>query len=263
MGLAIAFWVFAVVAVLGALGVVVLRNVFRAALSLVLCLLAVAGLYVTLSADFLAAAQILIYVGAISVLIILAIMMTRDVQQGSPSNRLQVPAFLVVVMFLAIVVFAVTNTPGVSPPRRPPSPPPQRWPLSSSASRASYCRWRLPRWCCWRRSSALCPGEGEMIRLEYYLVLSALLFSIGLYGAFTKRNAVVILMCIELMLNAVNVTLVAFSSYVTPTLLYGQVFAIFIMVVAAAEVAVGLAVILAIYRAIQGVDSTNINLMKW
>jgi len=99
--------------------------------------------------------------------------------------------------------------------------------------------------------------------LEHYLILSAILFSIGLYGALTKRNAIIILMCIELMLNAVNITMVAFSRYVVPELLTGQVFAIFVMVVAAAEVAVGLAIILAIYRGFEGIDATKINLMKW
>ena len=99
--------------------------------------------------------------------------------------------------------------------------------------------------------------------LGHYLILSAVLFSIGLYGALTKRNAVIILMCIELMLNAVNITMVAFSSYVVPLLLTGQVFAIFIMVVAAAEVAVGLAIMLAIYRGLEDIDVTKINLMKW
>ena len=111
MGLAIAFWTLAVVAILAALGVVLLRNVFRAALSLILCFLMVAGLYVTLSADFLAAVQILIYVGAISVLIILAIMMTREVQHGSPTNRLQIPAFIVAVLFLEVLVLTLINTP--------------------------------------------------------------------------------------------------------------------------------------------------------
>ena len=76
------------------------------------------------------------------------------------------------------------------------------------------------------------------VGLEHYLVLSAILFCIGLYGVLTKRNAVIILMCVELMLNAVNITLIAFSSYVVPLLLTGQVFAIFVMVVAAAEVAI-------------------------
>jgi NADH-quinone oxidoreductase subunit J len=110
MGVAIAFWILAIAAILGALGVVLLRNVFRAALSLVLCFLSVAGLYVTLSADFLAAVQVLVYVGAIAVLIILAIMLTRDVQRGSPGNRLQLPAFIVAALFLAIAAFAIFQT---------------------------------------------------------------------------------------------------------------------------------------------------------
>jgi len=110
MGLVVAFWILAIVAILAALGVVLLRNIFRAALSLVLCFISVAGLYVTLSADFLAAVQILVYVGAISVLIILAIMMTREVQHGSPSNKLRIPAFLVAIVFLGVVIFATIST---------------------------------------------------------------------------------------------------------------------------------------------------------
>ena len=101
------------------------------------------------------------------------------------------------------------------------------------------------------------------IGLEHYLILAAILFTIGLYGALTKRNAVIILMCIELMLNAVNITMVAFSRYIVPELLTGQVFAIFVMVVAAAEVAVGLAIILAIYRGFETIDASKIDLMKW
>jgi NADH-quinone oxidoreductase subunit J len=111
MGLAAAFWVLAAVAVLAALGVVLLRNVFRAALALILCFLTVAGLYITLSADFLAAVQILVYVGAISVLIILAIMMTRDVQRGSPNNHLWIPALIVSFLVLEVLVLILLNTP--------------------------------------------------------------------------------------------------------------------------------------------------------
>ena len=102
-----------------------------------------------------------------------------------------------------------------------------------------------------------------LLGLEHYLILSAILFSIGLYGALTKRNAVIILMCIELMLNAVNITMVAFSRFIVPTMLTGQVFAIFVIIVAAAEVAVGLAIILAIYRGLETIDATKIDLMKW
>ena len=101
------------------------------------------------------------------------------------------------------------------------------------------------------------------VGLEHYLILAAILFSIGLYGVLAKRNAVVILMCIELMFNAVNLTLVAFSRYVVPAMLTGQIFAIFVIVVAAAEVAVGLAIILAIYRGLEDIDVTKINLLKW
>jgi NADH-quinone oxidoreductase subunit J len=110
IGLDIAFWVLAVVCVAAALAVVLLQNVFRAALTLVLCFLAVAGLYVTLSADFLAAVQILIYVGGISILVILAVMLTREVQNGSPSNKLRFPAFLVALLFVIVVVYALINT---------------------------------------------------------------------------------------------------------------------------------------------------------
>ena len=102
-----------------------------------------------------------------------------------------------------------------------------------------------------------------MIGLTHYLVLSALIFTIGLYGALGKRNAVVILMSIELMFNAVNIALVAVSRY-SPTFdLSGQVFALFVITVAAAEASVALAIILAIYRLRKTVSIDDINLMKW
>lgn len=102
-----------------------------------------------------------------------------------------------------------------------------------------------------------------MIGLQHFLILSAVLFCIGLYGALTRRNAIVILISIELMLNAVNIAMVAFARYVAPLALTGQVFAIFIMVVAAAEVAVGLAIIISIYRSRETIDTHKIDLLKW
>ena len=110
IGLDIAFWVLAAVCVSAALTVVLLKNVFRAALTLVLCFLAVAGIYATLSADFLAVIQVLIYVGGISVLVILAVMLTREVQQGSQSNRLRIPALIVAVAFAVVIIVSVLNT---------------------------------------------------------------------------------------------------------------------------------------------------------
>ena len=99
--------------------------------------------------------------------------------------------------------------------------------------------------------------------LEHFLVLSSVLFAIGLYGALSKRSAVIILMSIEIMLGAVSIAMVAFSRYVVPALLIGQVFTIFIIVVAAAEATVGLAIIIAIYRRRETIDITKIDLMKW
>lgn len=96
-----------------------------------------------------------------------------------------------------------------------------------------------------------------------YLSLGAVLFSIGMYGMVVSRNAVRVLMSIELMLNAVNINLVAFSRYVDPGELRGQAFAIFVLTVAAAEAAVGLAIVLAIYRNTATVDMDRFNLLKW
>lgn len=111
MALDIAFWILAIVGVAAAIIVVSVRNVFRAALSLVGLFMAISGIYITLSADFLAAVQILVYVGAISILIILAIMLTRRVQQGSMPNQLRAPALVVAIISLVVLGFAMLNTP--------------------------------------------------------------------------------------------------------------------------------------------------------
>jgi NADH:ubiquinone oxidoreductase subunit K len=102
------------------------------------------------------------------------------------------------------------------------------------------------------------------LTLNHFLLLGALLFSVGLYGALARRNAIVILMSIELMFNGVNVTLVGLSHYVaSSTPLLGQIFAIFIITVAAAEAAVGLAIVLAIYRDRKTIEVPDIDMMKW
>lgn len=111
MGIDIAFWVLAVVSVASALSVVLMKNIFHAALTLVLCFLAVAGIYITLSADFLALVQILIYVGGISILIILAVMLTREVQQGNRSNRLRIPALIVTAALAVVMIISMVHTP--------------------------------------------------------------------------------------------------------------------------------------------------------
>ncbi len=106
----IVFWILAIVTVGAALAVVILRDVFRAAISLVLLFLAIAITYITLYADFLAVVQVLIYVGAISVLIIVAVMLTREVWHGSPPGKLRIPALIVSLLLLGTMVFTVVET---------------------------------------------------------------------------------------------------------------------------------------------------------
>jgi NADH:ubiquinone oxidoreductase subunit K len=101
------------------------------------------------------------------------------------------------------------------------------------------------------------------ITIYHYLVVSVLLFGIGLFGILTRRNAIGILMGIELVLNAVNLNLVAFSKFITPGAMTGQIFALFVIAVAAGEAALGLAIVLSIYRSRNTVNIDDINLMKW
>jgi len=100
-----------------------------------------------------------------------------------------------------------------------------------------------------------------MLSLNSYLILSALLFAIGTIGVLTRRNAIVIFMCVELMLNAVNLTFIAFSKYLGN--LDGQIFVLFVMTVAAAEAAVGLALMIAFFKNRESVDVEDMNMMKW
>ena len=104
------FWFLAVVAIGAALGVVLVRDLFRAALLLIVVFVAVAGFFVLLNAEFLAVVQVLIYAGAISILIIFAVMLTRDVQRGNLPNRLQVPAVLFSALLLSALVVVATDT---------------------------------------------------------------------------------------------------------------------------------------------------------
>lgn len=101
----------------------------------------------------------------------------------------------------------------------------------------------------------------ESIPLHYYLALSAVIFSIGTIGVLTRRNAIIIFMSIELMLNSVNLTLVGFSTFMGDA--SGQIFVFFVMAVAAAEAAVGLAIVLALFRNKKTVYVDEVNLLKW
>jgi NADH-quinone oxidoreductase subunit J len=121
MGINIAFWVLAALAGIGALIVVSARSLFRTALGLVLCFLSIAGLFFTLSADFLGIVQVLIYVGAIAVLLIVAVMLTRDVEKGNLPSTLKIPALVSGIAFMGLSVWVMLNT---------------NWPVSSEAPTA-------------------------------------------------------------------------------------------------------------------------------
>lgn len=101
------------------------------------------------------------------------------------------------------------------------------------------------------------------ISLIHYVILAAILFSIGLLGVLTKRHAIAVLISIELMLNAVNINLVAFNKFITPIDFTGQIFSLILITVAAAEVGIGLAIIIAIYRYKLSVNLDDFNLLKW
>ena len=118
MGIDISFWVLAVMAVTGAVMVISLRSLFRTALGLILSFLSIAGLFITLSADFLGIIQVLIYVGAIAVLIIMAIMLTRDVECSNMPSQFKLPALFSGIVFLGIAIWVMLNT---------------KWPVSDAA----------------------------------------------------------------------------------------------------------------------------------
>ena len=100
-----------------------------------------------------------------------------------------------------------------------------------------------------------------MVPLSHYLIFSATLFSIGVLGVLVRRNAIVVFMCVEIMLNAVNVSLIAFDRYMNQH--DGQIFSFMVMCVAAAEVSVGLAIVIALFRNKATVNLDEVNLMKW
>ena len=106
----VVFWILAVITVAAALAVVFLRDVFRAALALILLFLVIAGIYVTLHADFLAVVQILVYVGAISILLLVGIMLTRDVHRGNPSGKFRIPAIIAGILLVITLISTAVNT---------------------------------------------------------------------------------------------------------------------------------------------------------
>jgi len=110
MGISIAFWVLGILTIVGALAVVTARSLFRAALGLILCFLCIAGLFVTLSAEYLGMAQILLYIGAIAVLIIMATMLTHEVERSNLASPYKLPAIVCALLFLGVTIWVIMST---------------------------------------------------------------------------------------------------------------------------------------------------------
>ena len=264
-----AFLVVAVIGSLAAIAVVTARNVVHAALYLVVTLACVGITFLLVGAEFIGWTQILIYVGAIVILFLFGLMLTkapigRDTLDHLPQNRI-VGAVVALLMFLGLAGLLL-----------------RVWPVGTTVASEPLARQHrgdrrvvVPRLRAAvrgrvvpaargadRRDRAGAQGRGRsMIRLPLVLLFAALLFSAGIYGVLARRNAVMVLMAIELMLNAVNLNLVAFAANLKDV--SGQIFALFVIAVAAAEVGIGLALVILLFRNRASINVDEVDLLKW
>ena len=263
----VAFYILAVAMAVAAIGVVRSQNVVHAALYLVVVLAGAAAQYILLAAEFVAWVQVLIYIGAIIILFLFGIMLTRAPmgnQGGSLDNTQRIAAAVVSLFVFGVITALLVDAYGGKEIK-----------LEGQARRARQHQHDrlvdLPRLSGALRGRVHAPprrlgrcrrdrAEGLTVSLNSYLILSAFLFCTGIYGVLARKNAVLVLMSIELMLNAVNINLVAFSAFRGN--ISGQVFALFVITIAAAEVGVGLAIVLLIYRNEHTSDLDEVDQLK-
>ena len=213
------FWLFAAVMIGSAFLVVTMRDIIRCGLAMIVCFGALAGIYAIIGAPLLAAAQVIVYIGAISVLILFAIMLTQT--KDAPSRLVfqtqAVPAAIASIVIAIVIALAIGATDwGEAAERRHLTAEAMSNALFNGlraavrdrqrAAAGGRHRWRLPRQARARRAVVT-------DSLDAYLVLSGLLFAIGTFGFLARRNAISMLMSIELMLNAVNLAIVAFGAF--------------------------------------------------
>ena len=280
---AVVFWFAALAALAGAIGVVFQRNPFYSVLFLVMHLIALATLFLLLSAEFVAAAQVIVYAGAVMVLYVFVVAyvggLDDDLTEPSPIAAAITP-LLVGALFVELSL-AITGSglktidshgaklsPGFGSPEQIGELFLTRFLIAFevvsllllvAAVGAVVLAKREPRAADHPSRSSEGVGLGRM-DIVWYLILSALIFCIGAAGVLTRRSPLVILICLELMLNAGNLALVAFSR-MTGTA-DGQVFALIVMIVAAAEVVIGLGLIVAMYRRRLPMDVDEMNELK-
>ena len=249
----------------GAIAVIALRNPFYSVLALIVHLISLAGLFLLLQGEFIAAAQIVVYAGAVMVLYVFVAAYVGNVDEPLwepiPGQRFIAPVLgLALFVELAIAITGSglqaidTHGPTVELGFGSPVgdrqaaaralPDRLRGRVAAPARRGR--RRRRPGRPPPQRLSADAPAGARLMDITWYLVLSALLFAVGVSGVLLRRSPLVILLCLELMLNAGNLALLAFSRSLGNQ--DGQVFALIVMVIAACEVVVGLGIIVAAYR---------------
>ena len=238
------FIVFAGLCLAGAINLLLQTHPINSALSLVVVMGSLAVEYLLLGAEFVAAVQVIVYAGAVMVLFVFVIMLLNaGVEERTKGSRVAllfgVPGMLIGSVLIGWVLIERTGNPMVPAGALPGAPKVIGWLL--------FHRHR-PK------------GEGLMVPISYYLILSGILFACGVTGFLIKRNIISIFISIELMLNGVNLSFVAFAAQWHA--LSGQIFVFFVMVVAAAEAAVGLAIIIAVFRARSTLAVDRIDLMK-
>jgi NADH:ubiquinone oxidoreductase subunit K/NADH:ubiquinone oxidoreductase subunit 6 (subunit J) len=244
------FWLFAgVMLIFGAL-VVINRNPIASALSLVVCFLGLAALFMSLDAFFIGIIQVLVYAGAVMVLFLFIIMLLDlRAEERRTMNWVAFTGGFVVAFSLLVQILAVISRTQMAKQTFPPLASRQVDDVRNSR------RYRLEQ------------TPTPMTTLGDYLTVSGILFAIGFSGVLLRRNVIIIFMALELMLNAANLSLVAFSRFRLgddglPNY-NAQVLVFFIITVAAAEVAVGLAIIVALYRARRTTHVEDINSLKF
>ena len=260
----IVFGILAVVMVAAAFRLVTTQNVVRAALFLAIVLAGAAGLYILLAAEFVAWVQVLVYIGAVVVLLLFGVMLTRaPIGRDADLDNDQRLLGALVALFLFGALGAVLldafgdQEVGTIAIRR-----------TAEVSDSIFGDYVIP----FEVSSVLllaalvgavalaAEGTRTAMYLNQFLLLAAVLFCLGVYGVLARKNAVLVLMSIELMLNAVNINLIAFGAFRDNVI--GQVFSLFVIAIAAAEVGVGLAIVLLIFRNRADIDLDELDLMK-
>ncbi len=247
-------WIFAAILIGSGLLVVTMKDIIRCGLAMIVCFGALAGIYVLLGSPLIGAAQVIVYIGAISVLILFAIMLTQT--KDAPARlvfQTQAGAAAVASVLIAVLIsLAVAATDWGEVPERirlattelANGALPRLHPVLRGRQRAAPGG----------RHRRRVPGQARAGRpvvsnsLDTYLILSGILFAIGSFGFLARRNAISMLMSIELMLNAVNLSIVAFGAFIPALGAQASVIALMVMAVAAAEATVGLAIVIAIYR---------------